>query len=193
MRIFGRLYERVLQWSKHRHASYYLAFLSFIDSSLVTAPPALMWVPMSLSKPERVWRYTNIVLIFSILGALFAYMLGLFFFHLVAYALDYFGYMPAYYQAEAWFAKWGGWVMFVAGLAPVPFRLFTVGAGALHLPLLPFVAGTVVSRSIRFYLIGTLLYWRGTRVDLWLRRFIEWIGWIILSIVLIYIIYSVIT
>jgi membrane protein YqaA with SNARE-associated domain len=185
MRLFSHLYRHVIRWSHHPHASYYLGAVSFIESSLFPIPPDAMLAPMSLAKPHNAWWYAALTTITSVLGAIFGYCIGWFFFHWIEPWFAYMGYMPAYEQAQAWFAQWGGWVMFIAGFSPIPFKLFTVAGGALHMSLLPFLLGSLVGRGARFYLVAGLMRWGGHRMHAWLERFVDRIGWSIVVILVI--------
>lgn len=177
MRLFYHLYQHVMQWSKHRHAPYYLAGMSFIESSFFPIPPDVMLAPMCLAKPARAWRYAALTTLASVLGALLGYVLGLFFFSWVKIGLVNLGYLNEYQHIQSWFFKWGAWVMFIAAFSPIPFKLFTIAAGVLKMNLIPFILGSLLGRSMRFYLVAALMHFGGERMDLWLKRFVDWIGW----------------
>ncbi len=185
MRLFSHLYQRVIRWSRHQHAPYYLGAISFIESSLFPIPPDVMLAPMALAQPQRAWWYATLTTATSALGALFGYAIGMFFFHWVAGWLAYFGYMPAYQQVQTWFGQWGGWIMFIAGVSPIPFKLFTIAGGALHTPLLPFIIGSIIGRGARFYVVAGLMRWGGERMDQWLRRFVDVMGWSIVGVLVV--------
>lgn len=185
MRLFSKLYDRVISWSRYKHAPYYLGAVSFIESSLFPIPPDIMLAPMALAKPEAAWRYAAITTVASVIGALFGYTIGLFFFQWIAPYLDQLGYIPAYHQVQVWFAQWGGWVLFMAGFTPIPFKLFTIGAGSLHMNLLVFFLGSLAGRSLRFYLVSGLMKWGGATMDTLLRKSVDWIGWIVIALMVI--------
>lgn len=182
MRLFSHLYRQVMRWSHHRHAVYYLGAVSFIESSLFPIPPDVMLAPMSLAKPERAWWYATVTTLTSILGALLGYVIGMFFFYWIAPWITYFGYMPAYQQVQHWFEQWGAWIMFIAGVSPVPFKLFTIAGGALHTSLFPFLIGSIIGRGARFYLVAGLMRLGGEKMHLWLERFVDRIGWSIVGL-----------
>lgn len=184
MRLFSHLYRQVMRWSQHDHAVYYLGAVSFIESSLFPIPPDVMLAPMSLSKPERAWWYATVTTITSILGALLGYVIGMFFFYWIAPWLIYFGYMPAYHQVQDWFGQWGAWVMFIAGVSPIPFKLFTIGGGALHTSLFPFLIGSIIGRGARFYLVAGLMRLGGEKMHVWLERFVDRIGWAMVGLLI---------
>lgn len=184
MRIFSALYNKVLTWSKHRHAPYYLGGMSFMESSFFPIPPDVMLAPMSLARPHRAIFYATITTITSVLGALFGYIIGMFFFHFVQPLLVHFGYMDTYNLAQGWFSRWGFWVLFIAAFSPIPFKVFTIAGGALHTPLLPFIVGSFIGRGARFYLVSLLMMYFGERMDRMLRKCIDWLGWIVVIILI---------
>jgi membrane protein YqaA with SNARE-associated domain len=186
MRLFSHLYRRMIAWSHHRHAPVYLGVVSFLESAVFPIPPDVMLAPMCLAKPERAWWYATLTTVTAVLGALLGYMIGMFFFAWVSPWLEYFGYLPAYLTVENWFAVWGGWIMFIAAsISPIPFKLFTIAAGALHMSLLPFVIGSTVGRAARFYLVAGLVRLSGAKIHHWLERSADWIGWSALGLIVI--------
>jgi len=78
MKLFPLLYSRVMQWSRHRHAPWYLGGMSFAESSFFPIPPDVMLAPMSLANPARAWRLALITTLASVAGGLFGYTLGYF-------------------------------------------------------------------------------------------------------------------
>lgn len=185
MKLFSTLYHWTLQLARHRHAPYYLGGISFIESSFFPVPPDVLLAPMVLARPDRAWSYATLTTLTSVIGALFGYLLGIFFFEWIFPGLIYLGYMQDYQKVAGWFQAWGSWVMFIAALTPIPFKLFTIAGGALHIPLLPFIIGSFIGRSIRFYLVASLMRWGGERMDRWLKRTIDWVGWIVLLLLVV--------
>ncbi len=192
MRIFSALYNRMMLWASHRHAPYYLGVISFTESSFFPIPPDVMLAPMSLAQPKRAWWYATLTTITAVLGAFVGYIIGMFFFDFVHPLIIEFGYQLTYEQVQNWFETWGFWVLVFAGsVSPVPFKLFTIAAGALHMSLFPFFVGALVGRSIRYYFISGLMILGGKRMDEMLRRSVDWLGWIVLVLLVIgYIIYK---
>lgn len=191
MQIFSWLYKKVLRWSGHRHASYYLAAVSFSEACVFPVPPDVMQISMTLAKPEQVWRYAAITTISSICGGIFGYFLGAFAFELIAPWLHHFGYRDAYDTAETWFQQWGFWVVLIAGFTPIPYKLFTLAAGATHVALWPFIIAVTIARSLRFFLVASLLYYGGAPLKNFLHKYIDLLGWAVIVIAVIaYICYS---
>ena len=181
VRIFGPLYDRTLQWAAHRHAPRYLAALSFAESSFFPIPPDVMLVPMAVSRPEQSVRFALITTLASVAGALLGYAVGFFALELLLPWIEQAGLLPEYREAVAWFGAWGLWVVLLAGFTPLPYKVFTVAAGALGLALVPFLIGSLIGRGARFFLVGLLAGHFGPRVEPWLRRSIEWLGWGVLA------------
>ncbi len=182
MRLFGRLYERVMQWARHPHAEWYLGGLSFAESSFFPVPPDVMLAPMALARPERAWRLATLTTVASVLGGLAGYVIGVFAFELVEPLLSRVGYGDQYREVVSWFDTWGVWVVFVAGFSPIPYKLFTISAGALGMALLPFLLASTVGRGARFFIVAGLMYWGGARMEAALRRYVDAIGWAVVAL-----------
>ncbi len=189
MRIFSTLYDRALRWSGHRHAPWYLGGVSFAESSFFPIPPDVLLAPMTLAQPRQWWRYAALTTMASVLGGLLGYLIGYFSLEAISPVLERAGYMPAYRAAHEWFDRWGFWAIFVAGFTPIPYKVFTIAAGAAHMPALPFVVGSAIGRGARFFLVAALVRWGGPGIEPHLRRHVDTIGW--LCVVLIVIAYLV--
>lgn len=177
MRLFGPLYDRVLRWSAHRLAPRFLAVVSFAESSFFPIPPDVMLLPMAVARPERALWFALITTVASVAGALLGYVIGAVLLEAVMPLIEAAGMRAEYREAVVWFERWGLWVMLLAGFTPLPFKLFTVAGGALALPLAPFLAGSFVGRGLRFVLVAGIAGMLGPKVEPWVRRWIEWLGW----------------
>lgn len=190
MGIFTAIYQKVLAWSEHRFAPYYLAGVSFAESSMFPVPPDVMLISMALAKPHRSWRFAFVATISSVLGGMLGYWLGYVFMSAIHPYIVSWGYGGTYEMVERWFTDWGVWVVFIAGFSPVPYKLFTLGAGAMHAAFLPFVLASIIGRGLRFYLVAAAMFWGGARIQKALDRYIEIIGWVVVAVlVLLYGIY----
>lgn len=177
MRLFSKLYERTMTWSRHPHAPRYLAGLSFAESSFFPIPPDVMLAPMSLANPGRAWRFAGLTTIASVLGGILGYLIGLFAFNLIEPLLHDAGYYPKYLEARSWFDEWGFWAIFIAGFSPIPYKVFTITAGVIAMPILPFIGASVIGRGARFFLVAALMAKGGERMEALLRRYVDTIGW----------------
>jgi membrane protein YqaA with SNARE-associated domain len=184
MRLFSILYDKIIQWAKHPRAPFYLAALSFAESSIFPIPPDFMLAPMILAKPLKVWRYALITTSSSVLGGVAGYSIGFFFIKLAYPFIVQLGYQPLYQQVESWFLTWGIWILLFAGFTPIPYKLFTIASGAVGLPLLPFVLASIVGRGARFFLVATLLDRYGDKMQSLIQRYADHAGWFVIAAVL---------
>ncbi len=185
MRLFSALYDRVMHWAVHRHAEWYLAGLSFTESSFFPVPPDVMLAPMALARPERAWRLAALTTIASVLGGLFGYFIGHYAFTFIEPWIQRVGYTEAYQHAQDWFREWGFWAIFIAAFTPIPYKMFTIAAGVIAMPLLPFVIASLIGRGARFFLVAGIMQWGGARMERVLRQYIDRIGWIMVLAALI--------
>ena len=184
MKLFSGIYQNVMNWSKHRLASYWLALVSFTESSFFIIPPDVMLAPMSLAKPEKAWFYAGLTTIASVLGGLLGYVIGVFAFDMVEPWIHDLGYFESYLTAQAWFQEWGFWAIFMAGFTPIPYKIFTIAAGAAAMALLPFILGSLVGRGCRFFLVAGLMRWGGKRLEKQLSLWVDRLGWAMVVILI---------
>jgi membrane protein YqaA with SNARE-associated domain len=176
-KFFAGLYERVLTWSTHRHAPRYLAGLSFMESSFFPIPPDVMLIPMALRQPTQARRFALLTTVASVIGGLFGYGIGFFAHAALEPWLQTTHYWESYQRAVQWFGEWGFWVVLIAGFSPIPYKVFTVAAGALAVALLPFIVASAVGRGARFFLVAHVVAVFGPRVEPMIRKHVEWLGW----------------
>jgi len=187
--IFSALYDRVLLWSRHPHAERYLAALSFAESSFFPVPPDVLLAPMTLARPERGWWFAMLATVASVVGGVAGYVIGWFALDAIEPLLRSAGYWDAYLRATMWFGEWGFWAILVAGFSPIPYKVFTIAAGALHMLLPGFVVASIVGRGARFFLVAGLLVWGGTAMEMRLRRHIDLLGWLTVALVVVAVAY----
>jgi membrane protein YqaA with SNARE-associated domain len=191
MRIFSPLYDRVMSWSRHRHAPWYLGGLSFAESSFFPIPPDVMLAPMCMANPRQAWRLAMLTTVTSVLGGLAGYAIGVFAFDLIQPLLVEGGrYQTAFAQAKAWFDEWGAWAVFIAGFSPIPYKVFTIAAGVLSMALLPFTLASLVGRGGRFFLVAALMAWGGERMEATLRTYVDRLGWVMLLLIAAVVVWS---
>ena len=182
MRLFSPLYARAMQWARHRHAPAYLGTMSFAESSFFPVPPDVMLAPMCLARPERAWRFALLTTVTSVAGGLAGYAIGYFGFEALAPWLQTTKYWASYQTAVQWFSDYGFWAVFIAGFSPIPYKVFTIAAGALSMALLPFTLASLVGRGARFYLVAGLMKWGGERMEAALHRYVDRLGWALVAL-----------
>jgi membrane protein YqaA with SNARE-associated domain len=177
VKIFAPLYERALRWSEHRQAPKFLGILSFFEAIIFPVPPEVMLAPMTLAKPKSGMWFATISLIASTIGALVGYAIGYFAIDLIMPLLIKFGMGDKFEEVRVMAAENGFWLLLVGGFTPIPFKILTLASGAVHMPLLPFLAGAIIGRGKRVYLVAGVIMLGGERAEKALRRYIEPIGW----------------
>ncbi|WPL16302.1 SNARE associated Golgi protein [Thiorhodovibrio winogradskyi] len=180
MRLFSALYARVMRWSEHRHAPWYLGALSFSESSFFPIPPDVMLAPMCLTRPQRAWWFAGLTTLTSVAGGLLGYLIGRLAFDLVEPIVGPGGhYSEAFGQAQDWFQHWGIWAVFLAGFSPIPYKIFTITAGVVGMALIPFAIASAIGRGLRFFMVAALMVWGGAPMEAHLRRYVDLLGWLL--------------
>jgi membrane protein YqaA with SNARE-associated domain len=179
--MFKALYDRVLVWSRHRHARRYLAGLSFAEATFFPVPPDVMLAPMVLADRASAWRLALLTTLTSVIGGLFGYLIGFLAIEAVLPLIERFGQLDAYRAAVAAFRDYGVWFVILAGFTPIPFKIITIAAGALGAPLVGFVVGSLIGRGARFYLVAALIWAGGERAAERLRDWIDLLGWLVIG------------
>ncbi|MDJ0833394.1 MAG: YqaA family protein [Gammaproteobacteria bacterium] len=190
MKLFENLYRSVIKAAGSRQAPGVLSALSFTESFILPFPPPdVMLAPMSLAKPERATFFATITLIASVLGGVVGYAIGAFGYELAQPYIVEWGYQAVFDKATEWFTVWGFWAVLVAGFSPVPYKIFTISAGVLHLAFIPFILASLIGRGARFYLVALLLARYGAAIESRLIMYIEKIGWAIVALLCLAIVY----
>jgi len=177
VQLFAPLYRRAMDLSRHPHAPRYLGLLSFVEAFVFPVPPEVMLAPMTLARPRAWFRYATISLVFALLGGLVGYAIGAFAIDLVLPVLDRLGYRARFEEVRTLATDHGFWLLLVGGFTPIPLKLFTLASGAVHMPLLPFLAGLFIGRAKRVYLVTGAVRLGGERAEQALHRHVEKLGW----------------
>lgn len=181
MKIFEPIYTTMLGWAKHRYAERYLAITSFAESSFFPIPVDVMLAPMVLGRPEKAWRFAAITTVMSVLGGMFGYLIGAFFFDAYgAQILGFFHAHEAFESTKASYHEYGMLIILLAGFTPIPYKIFTIASGVLSIAFLPFIAMSLLGRGGRFFLVAGLVKLGGKKLEETIHQKVEWLGWITL-------------
>jgi membrane protein YqaA with SNARE-associated domain len=169
--MLHRLYRRVLALSASRHAPWWLAMVSFAEASFFPIPPDVLLIPMALARPERAWRLALICTVASVAGGALGYLIGYALFDQLAQPLLHaYHYDAAFARFQAKYAEWGLWVILIKGLTPIPYKIVTIASGAAHFDFVLFMAASLLTRGLRFFLVATLLRFFGEPVRIFIER-----------------------
>jgi membrane protein YqaA with SNARE-associated domain len=168
--MLDRVYSRTLALAASPYATSALALVAFAESSFFPLPPDLLLIPMILARPRRAFLLAGLCTVMSVLGGFLGYAIGYFLFDAIGRPiLQFYHAMGRYDALKAAFAQWGVWIIIIKGLTPIPYKLVTIASGVAQFPIVPFALASLVSRSMRFFLLAALLWWFGEPV----REFIE--------------------
>jgi membrane protein YqaA with SNARE-associated domain len=161
--MFIKLYNKCLDLAAHKSSKYYLAIVSFIESSFFPIPPDVMVIPMVIAKKNDFIKIFLITTIFSVLGGILGYFIGAFFFDIGMQIMSFYGYEDKVInlknnliKTEGFYA-WLG-ILFLAGFTPLPYKVFTIASGLIGFNILIFVLISLISRGMRFFLVSFLSY-----------------------------------
>ena len=161
--MFKSLYKKCLDLAAHKSSKYFLAFVSFIESSFFPIPPDVMIIPMIISKKNHFIKIFLIATIFSVIGGMFGYLLGAFFFEFGTEIMKFYGYEDKLsnikinlINSEGFYA----WIsiLFLAGFTPLPYKVFTIASGIIGFNFLIFILISLISRGLRFFIVSYLSY-----------------------------------
>ena len=174
--MFKSLYKKCLDLAAHKSSKYYLAIVSFVESSFFPIPPDVMVIPMVISKKNDFIKIFLITTIFSVLGGMLGYLIGAFFFEFGAHIMSFYGYEDKLSKIKEnlvnsdGFYAWLG-VLFLAGFTPLPYKVFTIASGLIGFNLLIFILISLISRGLRFFIVSYLSYKFGNLVNEFMDKY----------------------
>ena len=161
--MFNTLYKKCLDLAAHKSSKFYLALVSFIESSFFPIPPDVMVIPMVISKKNDFLKIFLITTLFSVLGGILGYFIGAFFFDIGIQVITFYGYEDKLISLKnnlinnegfyAWLS-----ILFLAGFTPLPYKVFTIASGLIGFNILIFVLISLISRGLRFFIVSYLSY-----------------------------------
>ncbi|MFI5020858.1 MAG: YqaA family protein [Alphaproteobacteria bacterium] len=169
--MLQRLYDWTMAIARHRHALWGLAAVSFIESSFFPIPPDVLLIPMVLALPRRAFFLAAVCTVASVTGGYLGYAIGYFAFEVIGErVLEFYHVMDKYEALKASFAEWGAWIIILKGMTPIPYKLITIASGALKFNLATFTLASLISRSLRFFLVAALLWRFGEPIRVFIER-----------------------
>ena len=161
--MFQTLYKKCLELAAHKSSNFYLGLVSFIESSFFPIPPDAMIIPMVIAKKKEYLKIFLIASIFSVLGGIFGYLIGYLFFDLAMYVIEFYGYEDKVENLKLSMSQGSGFltwlsILFLAGFTPLPYKAFTISSGLIAFNLPIFIIVSLISRSVRFFIVAYLSY-----------------------------------
>jgi len=170
--MLRRLYDWVLHWADTPYGAWALFLLAFCESSFFPIPPDILLIALAVAAPGKSIRYALVCSAGSVLGGCFGYLIGWRFMETIGNRIilfydfgDKFEYIKDLYQS------YDAWAVAVAGFTPIPYKVFTISAGAFHINFPVFLLASLLSRSARFFLVGGLIYKFGPRIQSFIEKY----------------------
>jgi membrane protein YqaA with SNARE-associated domain len=170
--MLRKLYDWVLHWAETPYGSWALFILAFAESSFFPIPPDVLLIALAISIPAKAFRYALICSAGSVLGGIAGYVIGYQFMDLIGFRiLNFYGLMEKYDIISDLYGRYNAWAVGIAGFTPVPYKVFTISAGAFKINFPVFLMASVISRSARFFLVGWLIYKFGAGIRSFIDRY----------------------
>jgi len=169
-----RLKAWVEGYAEKPHAQWALFLIAFAESSFFPIPPDVLLIAMAVSVPAKALRYALICSVGSVLGGVFGYFIGWAFFEAAGQPiLQFYGAMEHYAKVQELYSEHAFWAILAAGFTPVPYKVFTIAAGAFEISLTTLIAASVIGRSARFFLVAGLFYFFGAPIKRFIDKYFE--------------------
>jgi membrane protein YqaA with SNARE-associated domain len=159
--------------------------LVFLESWIFPIPPDPFFIAVLLQNRRILWRITLLCTIFSVMGGIVGYEIGVYLSQWVQKIFV--GKMisaDSFFTVKSLLERWGGWLILVKGLTPFPYKIVCITAGVVGLSFPVFLVSSTVARGMRFVALGFLVHRYGHHVEPWLikyRIYLRWLGLIIVG------------
>ncbi len=175
--LVRKIYDSVIHLSANRHALAWLFVISFVESSFFPIPPDIMLIPMILATPKQAWKIAGVCTIASVIGAYLGYIIGFYFFELIAEPLlQFYGYLDKFNEFKNLYSEYGAWIVFGAGITPFPYKIITIASGVVKLNLVVFTIASIIARGLRFFVIAWLLKAYGEKMRIFIEKNLGWLS-----------------
>jgi len=172
MRFLRKTYDWILHWSTTKYALPALAILAFAESSFFPIPPDVLLIAMTVAVPMKAFRYAAVCSVASVLGGMFGYFLGWQFMDLVGTPIvEFYHFQEQFAKIGSWYEEYNAWAVGAAGFTPLPYKVFTLAAGAFEINFPVFVLASLVSRSARFFIVAGLIYKFGAPIKVFIEKY----------------------
>ncbi len=167
------LYNWTMEKAAHRHAVWWLALFAFVEASFFPVPPHPLLGLMCLADPKRAIRFAVVATLASVAGGMLGYAIGWGLYDSVGQdLLRWLGLAESFPQAACYLREYGVEILIVKGATPIPFKLLTITAGFIGMPLVPFILASIVSRSISFMIVGVLFRLFGAPIKAFIDKYL---------------------
>ncbi|MBE2280040.1 MAG: DedA family protein [Ignavibacteriaceae bacterium] len=183
MKLVRKLYDWVLHWAETPYGAPALLILAFMESSFFPIPPDALLIALVLGARKKAFTFAGLCTFGSVAGALLGYAIGYFVWwtgdnQFSSFALFFFTYIPGFKEAVFWnikdlFEAYNFWIIFTAGFTPIPYKVFTIAAGAFIINMPLFIIASIVSRGARFFLVSFLIWKFGDTIKAFIDKYFD--------------------
>ena len=188
--LFTSLFDTIMFWAKSKHSVSMLSTVSFFESFIFPIPPDLLLIPLCVSNPKKAYYFAMLTTIFSVFGGVIGYLIGIYFSDLFLSTLSWIFNEKSVEITTEWMIEWGVMVVLISGFSPIPYKIFTIASGVTGLAFLPFVIASFLGRGLRFFFIGFIISKGGNDLEKKLRKQAGTIGWIGISLLFLYVLFT---
>ncbi len=170
--MLRRLYDWILHWAATPYGIWALFILAFCESSFFPIPPDPLLIALAISLPTKSFRFAFVCSIASVIGGMFGYFIGYELMDSIGRPiLEFYNAMDRYEDIQTLYRNYDAWAVGIAGFTPIPYKVFTIAAGAFKIDLSVFILASAVSRSARFFIVAGLIYKFGEPIRSFIDRY----------------------
>ncbi len=170
--MLRRLYEWVLHWAETPYGTWALFILALAESSFFPIPPDVLLIALAISIPAKAFRYALVCTAGSLIGGVIGYLIGYQFMEVVGFRIiRFYDLMEMYRSVGDLYNHYNALAVGIAGFTPIPYKVFTISAGAFKINFPVFLVASALSRAARFFLVGWLIYRFGPGIRSFIDRY----------------------
>ena len=171
-----RLYNYLIVLAGHKYSLSVLAMVAFVESSIFPIPPDVMLIPMILAARNRAWLIAGVCTLFSVLGGLFGYLIGVFLFEEIGRPIfEFYNFSNQFSDFTVKYNEWGAWAVLIAGITPFPYKVITILSGFSRIDIVIFIVFSIIARGARFFIVAVLLWYYGEAIKIFIERHLGWL------------------
>ncbi len=172
-----RLYDWVLHWAETPYGSLALIILAFAESSFFPVPPDVLLIALAISIPKRSFFYALETSVASVVGGMLGYYIGLALMDFIGWRIiDLYNARALFTELFKTFNEYNFWAVLIAAITPIPYKVFTISAGAANANFAVFMLASIIGRSIRFFAVGALIFLFGERIKNFIDKYFNWLS-----------------
>ncbi len=172
LKLIRKTYDWVLHWAETPYGTWALFVLAFCESSFFPIPPDILLIALAISIPLKSFKYALVCSVGSVLGGAFGYFIGIQLMDTIGKPiLEFYGVKGKYEYIGGLYNQYNAWAVGIAGFTPIPYKVFTIAAGAFKIDFLVFILASFISRSARFFIVAGLIYKFGSPIKIFIDKY----------------------